>query len=70
MHFMSLSFSPTVLIGLNKDFDMPTSFNVTCNTPASMFAYPKADEKKEDGKKQVSFDFQWPVWAAFSDGGT
>ena len=38
---LSLSFSPTMLIGLNKDFDMPTDFSVTCHAPPSMFAYPK-----------------------------
>ena len=41
MHMLSLSFSPTMLIGLNKDFDMPTDFSVTCHAPPSMFAYPK-----------------------------
>jgi 26S proteasome regulatory subunit N2 len=46
--FLSLSFSPTFLMGLNKDFDMPLSFEVTCNAPPSMFAYPKVEEKKED----------------------
>lgn len=27
-HFLSLALSPTLLIGLNKDFDMPTNFEV------------------------------------------
>lgn len=54
MHFLSLSFTPTLLIGLNKDFDMPVDFSVKCNAPPSMFANPKADEKKEDEKKQVA----------------
>ena len=53
-HFLSLAFAPTMLIGLNKDFDMPTSFAVTCNAPPSMFAYPKVEEKKEDEKKLVA----------------
>ncbi len=53
-HFLSLALAPTMLIGLNKDFDMPVDFAVTCNCPASMFAYPKADEKKEDDKKLVA----------------
>ena len=51
MHMLSLAFAPTVLIGLNKDFNMPTNFNVICHAPPSMFAYPKVDEKKEDEKK-------------------
>ena len=53
-HFLSLSFAPTMIIGLNKDFDMPNSFAVTCLAPPSMFAYPKAEEKKEDEKKLVA----------------
>ena len=52
--FLSLAFTPTMLIGLNKDFNMPTSFEVTCNAPPSMFAYPKIEEKKEDEKKLVA----------------
>lgn len=52
--FLSLSFTPTMLIGLNKDFNMPTAFEVTCNAPPSMFAYPKIEEKKEDEKKMVA----------------
>ncbi len=53
-HFLSLSFVPTVLIGLNKDFDMPVNFEVTCNAPPSMFAYPAIEEKKDDEKKLVA----------------
>ncbi len=52
--FLSLSFTPTMLIGLNKDFNMPTAFEVTCNAPPSMFSYPKIEEKKEDEKKVVT----------------
>jgi 26S proteasome regulatory subunit N2 len=54
MHMLSLAFAPTMLIGLNKDFDMPTNFSVTCNAPPSMFAYPKVEEKKGDEKKVVT----------------
>jgi len=54
MPFLSLSFNPTMLIGLNKDFDMPVNFEVTCNAPPSMFAYCKAEEKKEDATKMVA----------------
>ena len=53
--FLSLAFSPTMLIGINKDFDMPVSFEAVCNAPPSMFAYSSsAEEKKEDDKKQVT----------------
>lgn len=52
--FLSLSFTPTVLIGLNKNFDIPNQYEVQCNAPLSMFAYPKVEEKKEDEKKPVA----------------
>lgn len=52
--FLSLSFSPTMLIGLNKDFDLPSSFEVTCNAPPSMFSYPVIEEKKDTDKKLVA----------------
>lgn len=52
--FLSLSFAPTMLIGLNKDFNMPSNFEVTCNAPPSMFAYSKVEEKKEDTQKLVA----------------
>lgn len=53
-HMLSLSFSATALIGLNADFDMPLGFEVTCNAPPSMFAYPKPEEKPSDDKKLVT----------------
>mmetsp|Transcript_4442 Transcript_4442/g.6808 ORF Transcript_4442/g.6808 Transcript_4442/m.6808 type:complete len:1006 (-) Transcript_4442:79-3096(-) len=53
MHFLSLAFSPTMMIGLNKDFDMPKNFGVQCAAPPSMFAYPKREEKKEDKREKV-----------------
>ncbi|KAI9591906.1 armadillo-type protein [Syncephalis fuscata] len=39
MHFMSLSLTPTALIGLNKDLQMP-KFDFVSNAKASLFAYP------------------------------
>lgn len=55
MHFLSLSFAPTMLIGLNKDFNMPNNFVVTCNAKPSLFAYPKKlEDKKEDKKEKVA----------------
>lgn len=53
MHFLSLSLQPTMLIGLNKDFNMPKNFSVKCAAPPSMFAYPKIEEKKEDKREKV-----------------
>lgn len=52
--FLSLSFNPTMLIALNKDFDLPNSFTLTCNAPLSMFDYPKVEEKKSEDKKLVA----------------
>ena len=51
---LSLSFTPTVMIGLNDNFDMPTSFTAKCNAPPSVFAYPRVESKKEDDKKLVA----------------
>jgi 26S proteasome regulatory subunit N2 len=53
-HFLSLSFTPTMLIGLNSDFDMPKGYSVKCNAPPSMFAYPKMEEKEEKKKELVA----------------
>lgn len=53
MHFLSLAMSPTAVIGLNKDFDLPTGFSMTCNARPSLFAYPAAEEKKEETKEKV-----------------
>lgn len=53
-HFLSLALNPTMLIGLNKDFNMPVDFRVTCNAPPSMFAYPAKEDMKKDDKKLVA----------------
>jgi 26S proteasome regulatory subunit N2 len=53
MHFLSLALHPTILIGLNKDFNIPKNFSVKCAAPPSMFAYPKIEEKKEDKREKV-----------------
>jgi 26S proteasome regulatory subunit N2 len=52
-HMLGLAFSPTPLIGLNKNFDMPTSFAVTCASKPSLFAYPKMTEVKKEEKKEL-----------------
>jgi len=54
MHTISLSFSPTMMIGLNKDFNMAIDFKITCKAPPSMFAYPKPEEKKDDKKLKAT----------------
>jgi len=38
-HFLCLAFTPTALIGLNKDLKMPV-FSFRSNAPPSLFAYP------------------------------
>ncbi len=54
MHMFSLALTPTVSIGLNKDFKYPKNFQLVCNAKPSMFAYPKKlEEKKEEKKKRV-----------------
>eukprot|EP00934_Nitzschia_sp_Nitz4_P003634 Nitzschia sp. Nitz4//scaffold3_size479765//185174//188503//NITZ4_000076-RA/size479765-processed-gene-1.443-mRNA-1//-1//CDS//3329550686//3624//frame0 len=54
MHMLSLSLTPTYTIGLNKDFMLPKSFEIVCNSKPSAFAYPKKlEEKKEAKKKRV-----------------
>lgn len=54
MPFFSLALSPTALIALNGNFDMPTAFQLQCNAPPSMFAYHKQEEKKEEDKKPIA----------------
>jgi 26S proteasome regulatory subunit N2 len=54
MHMFSLALTPTLTIGLNKDFKFPKGFEIQCNAKASSFAYPrKLEEKKEEKKKRV-----------------
>jgi 26S proteasome regulatory subunit N2 len=54
MHMISLSFAPTMVMGLNKDFDVPKDFSLHCKAPPSMFAYPKAEEKDKTKKELVT----------------
>ena len=44
-HFISLTFTPTCLIGLNKELKMPV-VDFVSNTKPSMFAYPPKTEVK------------------------
>lgn len=54
MHMLSLAVTPTVTIGLNKDFKYPKKFEIVCNSKPSVYAYPKKlEEKKEEKKKRV-----------------
>lgn len=51
---LSLSLTPTAMIGLNEKFDMPNNYQVKCNAPPSVFAYPSAETKREDDKKLIA----------------
>lgn len=54
VHFLSLSFTPTAIIGLNHQMKMPKSFQFASGAPPSLFAYPAPMEiKKEEVKKKV-----------------
>ncbi|KAJ4326403.1 proteasome regulatory particle base subunit [Neodidymelliopsis sp. IMI 364377] len=46
-HFLSLSFTPTAIIGVDQDLQIP-SFNFHSNTRPSMFDYPPETEVKAD----------------------
>ncbi|EMR09366.1 hypothetical protein PNEG_02316 [Pneumocystis murina B123] len=46
-HFLSLSFTPTALIGLNKDLKIP-KFEFISNAKPSLFAYPPETKKETD----------------------
>ena len=53
MHMLSLSFTPTCLIGVNDELDLPKNFVVECpNVDLKQFNYPKPLEEKKE-KKQV-----------------
>ncbi|QSL66490.1 hypothetical protein MERGE_000870 [Pneumocystis wakefieldiae] len=46
-HFLSLSFTPTALIGLNRDLKIP-KFEFVSNAKPSLFAYPPETKKETD----------------------
>lgn len=46
-HFLSLSFTPTALIGLNKNLDAP-QFEFVSNAKPSAFAYPPETAKEQN----------------------
>src|SRR4051812_3544188 len=54
VHFLSLSFTPTAVIGLNKDLRIPEEFKLTSAAPPSKYAYPPPIEtKKKEEKKRI-----------------
>ncbi len=53
-HFLSLAFTPSCLIGLNKDLDMPV-ISFRSNAKPSTFGYPPAiEEKKKEDREKVA----------------
>jgi 26S proteasome regulatory subunit N2 len=54
LHFLSLALAPSMLVGLNREFQLPRSFSVFCAAPASRYAYPpKTEEKRETKRERV-----------------
>lgn len=52
-HFLSLSFTPTAIIGVDQDLEIP-SFKLHSNTRPSMFDYPPEQEvKAEEAPEKV-----------------
>lgn len=49
MHFLSLSFTPTAVIALNGNLEMP-EFSFRVDAKPSLFAYPEAMKPKEEKK--------------------
>jgi len=54
VHFISLAFTPTCVIGLQKQMKMPVNFACVSNAKPSQFAYPSPMEmKKVEEKKKL-----------------
>jgi 26S proteasome regulatory subunit N2 len=47
INFLGLTFSPTVLIGIDSEFRIPLSFNWKCQAKPSTFSYPPMIQKQE-----------------------
>lgn len=52
MNFMNLAFTPTALIGLNKNLKVPKSFKCTSNAKPSTYKYPEFIKLDKDKKKE------------------
>ena len=53
-HFLSLAFTPSCVIGLNENLDMPV-MGVTSNAKPSTYGYPAPlEEKKKEDKEKVA----------------
>jgi len=52
VHFLSLAFTPTAVIGLNKKMEMPEPFTFISNAKPSEFAYPAEVKLSQEEKKE------------------
>ncbi len=48
-HFLSMAFTPTALVALDHDLDVP-QFNAFCSTRKALWEYPPKEEKKGEVK--------------------
>ena len=51
-NFLTLTLTPTALIGLNKDLKVPKDFKCVMNAKPSMFKYPEMIKDDKDKKKE------------------
>jgi 26S proteasome regulatory subunit N2 len=51
LNFLSLSLTPTALIGVNENLKVPKSFAIVSNAKPSLYKYPDF-LKKEEGKEK------------------
>ena len=54
VHFISLAFSPTAVIGLNRNLQVPEPFHFVSSARPSLFAYPPPIELKKAEEKKVT----------------
>jgi len=53
VHFLSLAFTPTAVIGLNRKMEMPEPFTFISNAKSSEFAYPAEIKLNQEEKKKT-----------------
>merc|ERR1711871_214736 len=51
-HFFSLALTPTMIVGLNSNFEMPEDFSLQCLASSELFAYPPETTEKRERKKE------------------
>lgn len=54
INFLGLTFSPSVLIGIDTEFRIPLSFNWKCQAKPSLFSYPPMIQKSEQKEEKKS----------------